>query len=122
MTTSVDLNSEPGIAIANGYGLMKLDDIQECAQTLWKATNGQATRMLWDLRSVTFDINVDDVRQFAEFAKKLFSGPDVRSAFVASTDFEYGLIRMFEMFREAPGFTTQVFRDRDAAIEWLKED
>ena len=39
-----------------------------------------------------------------------------RAAFVVARDLEFGLVRMFEVFRESDDVQTSVFRDLDQAL------
>ncbi len=73
---------------------------------------------LGDFTRVTeIAFTADDVRRFAE--RSIFS-PQSRRAFVATTDALYGMVRMFELLRDVRGEgQIRVFRDRDAALDWL---
>lgn len=119
MSVTIDLESESGIAIGVARGEMGLEDIKDAAAALWRATEGKLTRMLWDLRLATFELDAEQVRELAEFIKRLTEGPRIRTAFVVAGDLEFGLVRMFQRLREAPGAEAEVFRDRALAVEWL---
>ncbi len=59
------------------------------------------------------------MRDFAEFTKRHSPEGDLRVAFVVAQDLEFGLVRMFEVFRETPNARTSVSRDKDEALGWL---
>ncbi|MEE8165626.1 MAG: hypothetical protein V3T64_08655 [Myxococcota bacterium] len=122
MAITLDLESVEGIAIGIAHGDLTLDEIEESAATMWRVVGGPEVRMLWDLRDARFDLAQAEVSDLAEYIKGLISGPAIRTAFVASRDLEFGLLRMFEMLREAKGVRTSVFRDKEHAIEWLRSD
>lgn len=47
--------------------------------------------------------------------------PDVAVAVIAPQDHVFGMARMWETLAESTGWTTRVFRDRDEAVAWLRE-
>lgn len=119
MKTVFDLTSEPGIILGVARGRLTLPDLREAAAQFWREVRAPEARVLWDLREATFDLSSDDVRTFAEFGKRESPFAGLRMAFVVTRDLEYGLVRMFEVFRENSRTQTAVFRDRAQAVEWL---
>ena len=115
----MELATVEGVAVATVSGSLTLKDMREGAVTLWNSVEGPRFRVLWDLQAATFDLSRSEVQGLAEFIKKGSPAGDIRVAFVVSRDAEFGLVRMFEVFREAPNARTSVFRDRDAALRWL---
>ena len=63
-------------------------------------------------------VTVEEIRTVAR--QRIF-GADSRQAFATSSDFAYGLARMFELYREASGSgrPVRVFNSLEAAQEWL---
>ena len=122
MSVTLDLESIEGIAIGIAHGSLTLNEIEESAEAMWRVVRAPKIRILWDLRDARFDLSGTEVRGLAEFAKRLVSGAALRTAFVASRDLEFGLLRMFEVLREAKGARMSVFRDRERALEWLGND
>ena len=122
MPVTLDLESVEGMAIGIAHGSLTLDEIKESAATMWRVVGGREIPTLWDLRDAQFDLASTEVRDLAEFVKTLVSGGVLRTAFVVSSDLEFGLLRMFEMLREAEGVQTAVFRDKERALEWLGND
>ena len=63
-------------------------------------------------------VTVEEIRTVAR--QRIF-GADSRQAFATSSDFAYGLARMFELYREASGSgrPVRVFNNLEAAQEWL---
>ena len=79
---------------------------------------------LWDLTDADLSlVTGKDVEELAAFIKQQ-APPRLRgrSAIVTSTDFIFGLSRMFEAFTEISGLgiEVRVFRVRQEAEEWLK--
>ena len=63
-------------------------------------------------------LTVDEIRTVAR--QRIF-GPDSRQAIATSSDFAYGMARMFELYREASGSgrPVRVFSSLEPAQEWL---
>ena len=121
MPTTFDFESIDGIVIGIAHGPLTLDEIKESAAAMWRAVGAPGVRILWDLRDARFNLAETEVHDLAEFVKGLVLVQAVRTAFVASGDLEFGLIRMFETRREVEGVRTSVFRDKERAVEWLNE-
>ena len=47
--------------------------------------------------------------------------PNMIVVFVATTDLQYGLTRMYQAHVGNLGFETELFRDRSRAIQWLED-
>lgn len=64
-------------------------------------------------------VTVEEIRTVAR--QRLF-GAESRQAFATSSDFAYGMARMFEIYREASGSgrPVRVFNSLQAAHEWLQ--
>ena len=122
MELVIDKHSEKGIVVGIAKGPMRLPDLRESAATFWREVSGSEARVLWDLREVTFDLSAADVEQFAEFGKRHSPFAGLRMAFLVSRDLEFGLLRMFEVFRATERTQTAVFRVRAEAIHWLAQD
>ncbi|MBI1371862.1 MAG: hypothetical protein GC159_03760 [Phycisphaera sp.] len=78
--------------------------------------------VLVDCRDVKPDDSVEVIHYLAkhanQHAERLRCGA---VAIVVSTDVEFGMARMYEMLTEATHPHTEVFRDPDAALAWLRE-
>ena len=119
MAVTFDLDSVKGVVVGVARGPLTLKEIKESAVSIRRQVEGPDIRILWDLRDARFDLSVDEVKDFAEFIKRHSPPGDLRTAFVVSTDREFGLVRMFEVFREVADTQTAVFRDKGRALEWL---
>lgn len=122
MSLTIDLESVDGICIGIADGRLSLEEIKESAMTMWRLAGGPGVRTLWDLRDANFDLDVAEVSDLGDAMKQLVVSPGIRTAFVVSADLEFGLIRMYEVFRQSDCARTSVFRDRDEAIVWLRTD
>lgn len=78
---------------------------------------------LWDLREARIDMTSAEMRQIADFIGKRWHAPEsVRAALVVSQDYDFAMSRMLEMLLEGRSPNqVMVFRDVEAAEEWLRE-
>jgi hypothetical protein len=74
-------------------------------------------RQLADMSEVA-EIKVAS-RTINETSLDQFFNPGTRRAFVATAECVYGMARMFALRAEGLGQTIEVFRERDAAEDWL---
>lgn len=122
MQVTFDLESIEGVAIGTAHGPLTLGVIKESAEKMLGVVQGARVRLLWDLRDARFDLELDEVRGLGEFIKQLSPPRAYRSAFVVSRDLEFGLLRMFEVYRESTDTATSVFRDKRDAVDSLTDD
>jgi hypothetical protein len=122
METTFDLESVKGVAIGIVHGSLTLDEIRKSASTMWRLIEEPEIRILWDLRDAQFDLTETELRGAAEYFRSIARSTEFRAAFVVSDDLEFGLVRMFEVFRGTEGARTSTFRDKERAVEWLTND
>ncbi|MGI9627840.1 MAG: hypothetical protein ACR2QM_13470 [Longimicrobiales bacterium] len=75
-----------------------------------------------DLRGADLTaVSSEGLRRVAELSERLHSGADKvpRTAVLVDQDVNFGLGRMYEAFSAESPETLQLFRDLDAALEWL---
>jgi len=77
---------------------------------------------LWDFRDADLSsLDSETVIEMAQYSTRFPPGiNDVKVAFVASSDFEYGLSRMFQMSSRSKT-PISVFRSMDEAEKWMME-
>jgi hypothetical protein len=87
-----------------------------------------AKNIVWDFSKANpvDPFNAMDMDRIAELAKTNLNfreQPDGKTAFVATSDFIFGLARMYTTYLElqGPSHDIQVFRSLDEAHEWLAE-
>lgn len=72
-----------------------------------------------DITAVTASaINFDDL---SSISGKSVASLGVKRALVAETDFQYGMARMYQALSESHGHVFKIFREYDAAAEWVSE-
>jgi len=119
MAVEFELESIDGIALGIARGPLSLREIKQAAEDMWERASGDEIRMLWDLREARFNLDTNEIRDLSGFVKRLVGTVGLRTAFLVARDLEFGLLRMFEAFREAEGAENSVFRDQDSAVAWL---
>ncbi|REJ73080.1 MAG: hypothetical protein DWQ36_03970 [Acidobacteria bacterium] len=78
----------------------------------------ESTHRLWDFTEHGLDLTTSELLQIAEEAK-LCNSPPLWVAVVGKTDLTFGLLRMFEIFREQSGVVHRAFRSTEEAEAWL---
>jgi hypothetical protein len=90
-------------------------------EALWKHADWDGRAVVWDFRSAHFDVNTSDIRELAVFVLEHQPvAPPSRVAFVTARDVDFGMTRMFEVFREDPATEFRVFRDYHEAVAWAR--
>src|SRR5262245_61459977 len=113
---SFDLRLEQGIVIGVCAGPLGIEDAKAGARAVWENPAWRGKPVLWDCRSARFEVGASEVRNLAGFILEgQPSAPPPRVAFVTARDVDFGMARMFEVFREHPATSIQVFRDYDKA-------
>jgi hypothetical protein len=115
-----DHDSGRDVLIATVSGTLSIDDGQAGAAAMWTTVAGDApAAVVWDMRDARLDFAAGDVQSLAQYIlSRQPTPPPKRVALVAGRDVDFGLMRMFEVYREHQRTETRVFRDYDAAIEW----
>ena len=120
MPFTVSIDSATGTSIVVGKAELTVPEILEGIKSNCEMPGFTGARSLWDLRDASFSLSREEVRSLAEFAGRGSTlRPPARLAFVASRNLEFGLLRMFEAFREQEGVEIEVFRDYEEALKWV---
>ncbi|MFQ5350627.1 MAG: hypothetical protein ACE5EG_09320, partial [Thermoanaerobaculia bacterium] len=83
------------------------------------AETGVSDRRIWYLTE-NFSFTAEEIKNIA--ARGRVHWPSAaRVAYLAADDLTFGLLRMFEVFREQENYQTRVFREEQEALEWLQE-
>jgi hypothetical protein len=118
---SIAIESQTGIAIGTCTGGLGLKDAEEDIEALWKHPDWQGRAVVWDFRSARFDFEIPDIHELAAFVLgHQPASPPSRVAFVTARDVDFGMARMFEVFREDPATEFRVFRDYHEAVAWAR--
>jgi hypothetical protein len=114
-----EIDRQRRLVLSSGTGVLTKEDILGHMDRLSKDPDFDPDfSQLTDFTQITaLEIEPEDVRQLAQ--RKIFS-PHSRRALLVKDDLQYGLARMFEIYRELNGETgIRVFRNLDEALEWI---
>lgn len=116
---SIKIESESGLAIATCHGVLRLKDAQKSVSALWKTPGWLGKSSIWDFREAQFDISSSDIREVAQFViQNQPDPPPLKVAFVTKRDVDFGLARIFEVFREDSRTVFRVFKNYKKALDW----
>ncbi len=104
-------------------GVVRGEDIIEAHKEIYNEKNLKSQKYQIIDRSdcKEYIVSNDEVRRIAEIDKEAVkSNPNIIIAIVASTDFQFGISRMWQAYVDDSFFLTNVFRDRKRAEEWIK--
>lgn len=90
-----------------------------------KNTEWITHNVLWDLREMDFDdIDQTVVKSLIERAEAMgkIRQKSLRTAFLVSSDQAFGITRMYGSLIDETGFQTRVFRYKEDALAWLREN
>ncbi len=113
------IDKERRLVMSTAYGVVTKEDILDHQGKLMADPNFDPTySQLADFAHMTkAEFNAADVQRFAE--KDVFAS-GARRAFVVPNDAAYGVVRMFEMLREAKGeHGIRVFRTLEEGLAWV---
>ena len=120
MPTSIRIEKTSGVAIVTCSGVLRLEDARAAATDLWQVADWSGEVALWDFRESEFDLSAEDIREMARFVQAhQRKRPPERICFVTETNVDFGLSRMFEVFRESADTEFRVFRVYEDALRWV---
>ncbi len=120
MSISVTVDPVTRLAVGVAKGELDLADMKQGAVEFWALAGQAPSAILWDFREARFSLSSEEVAHLARYTKTHNPIIDCsRMAFVVSGELEFGLVRMFEAFRQEPGLEIRVFRDFAAAHSWV---
>lgn len=69
-----------------------------------------------------YQVSSEDIKKIADIDKAASNtNPDIIIVIIASTDLQFGVSKMWQVYVEDSTFETEIFRDRITAENWLKE-
>lgn len=97
-------------------------DIEEVLDIISSQYCKASRGILWNFTfGSNANLSADDMTRIAKMVKKY--AIHKKTAYVGSEDLEYGIMRMYSVYAEMESVSPvmKVFRDRDAAIQWIKD-
>lgn len=124
LADEIDVHCEGDLARITVRGTVTLTDLKSALELL-VASPGYRPRiaMLWDLRAADAgELRAPDLTRYARHLADYPERFGARVAMVVSRDLEFGVMRMWQSFAEAPvPQERRVFRNLDEALGWLRE-
>jgi hypothetical protein len=124
VTVECRIDAEAGIVHTTVSGEIGASDIIAALEELFRHPDYRPGLIgLADLRSYTWRSEMSDIRRVAQFM--IANGKKIgrsRTAIVVSSDYSYGMSRMYEAFAAASPIEVKIFRDMDEAVAWLRDD
>ena len=101
-------------------GRVEIEDVLEAIDALTADGVFVSRKRLWDIRACELVLTASDLREIAAVGKSR-DIPNSRGALLVSSNVNFGLSRMHEVFRQTDGHAVHVFRDESEALAWLAE-
>jgi hypothetical protein len=97
-------------------------NIQEILDIISNQYRNFSTGILWNFaKGSNSSLSPDEMIRIANMVKK--HAIHKRTAYIGSVDLEYGILRMYEAYAETSAVAPEmkVFRDRNEALQWIKD-
>jgi len=126
MPITFDIDHERRLVVAKPHGLLKDVEMFSYQRELGARSDARGYNELIDMSGVTEIefISANRVSELAEYSSQMDEpDPPTKLAIVVINDYQYGLGRMYQTFREMAGQSTKnvgVFRSRQEALNWLE--
>jgi len=116
---------DSNVLIHQAVGHITMEMLIAQANTLQKSNEYPSNvNTIWDMRKTDYT-NIDKafLEELVALRKQMFSYREgAKLAYVASSDFEFGITRMYEMMSVDIKQKMHIFRTIDAAKAWLASD
>lgn len=118
MPASFVIDHARRLVLSRGWGVLTDADIAANQLGVREASGFQADySQLYDFTDVTkLELNSDFLRHLSRNSPFAVTA---RRAVVVASDEAFGLARMFQLVSDRDSSVFRIFRDRDAAVEWL---
>ncbi len=126
MAITIKIDGKNRLVIATVSGKLTMDELYRYQVDTWSNKNLREYSELIDLTGVEAFIQPtsDSIKDFSDFAAAMETGGvPSKLAIVAKGDFEFGLARMFQVYRETHPQSKKevaVFRNVPEAMKYLK--
>ena len=118
MSVDCQIDKQNALVLTTARGVLNADDIMAFRRRL--AANPDFSpdmKQLIELLGVT-EVKVTKT-EWRALAKTDPFMPGAQRAIVGDQNITYGILRVYEMMTDRPGISVHVFRDMEAAREWL---
>jgi hypothetical protein len=122
MPYTLNFDPDHDVVLGTGTGTLGYLEALEAAVSTWEHREWKGKSIVWDFRNAHFEMTGNSVREFADFVTKHqpLSRPP-RVALVVGNEFNFGMARMFEAFREDLSTEVRVFHDYQDGVAWASQ-
>ena len=124
MEISTEINKKKNIRSHIVIGAVHISELTEYLKVIYNTPDlDTEMNVFWDLRKADFSsISSEEVRSFMGFVSKQWgTGGKSKAALVVSSDFEFGMSRMYQIMMDgATSSDIAIFRNVDEANEWIE--
>ena len=124
MSIQTSIDSDTGFRMHVVTGDISMDDVRRTLEETYAHADFRAEAdAMWDLTGASGDLETEEIRHLADFVGKLVGSATAgKVALLVSSDFEFGMARMYESILGGQSSKPiMVFRDRAEADRWLAE-
>ena len=117
MDKNYSIDSTDGVTVVRFYKRLGIDEIRNAIIDV--AENHLSDLRLWDFSKADINLTSSQIEELAKYGKSKFSIPS-KVAIVAPEDLAFGLMRIYEVYREEDQAEIKVFRSEQDAWVWLR--
>ncbi len=102
------------------FGQVSKNDAKGVIDAITEDGTIRHPRRLWDLRECEFTLGSNELMELASVARS--RDPEQgKGAVLVGKDLTFGLLRIYQAFRESESNDVMVFRDEAEAIDWVRQ-
>jgi hypothetical protein len=100
--SDISINRAMHLAVIRRYGEMSLEQLIDGVDVLFSTPDfDDTTNIVSDLSHASLEVTGEEMREHAEYCKKILGGSSNRLAIIAPDAVDFGLSRMFEIISGA---------------------
>lgn len=122
MDYTIEIDEKTGWGKVTVRGEILREELPALALAVWNHPGySTAERAIWNFLQTRSTMRLEDLMRLTSWIAENKRGRGARTvALVAHSDSVFGTSRMFEALQSQYGWTIGVFRDEDAASDWLR--
>ena len=120
MVMTFEITEMQDILVVSIKGNPSVDDIKQILDQTRNTSGYSHNARLWDFRKSNFSFSQNEILDIASYASAADSRPG-KVAMLVKEDLSFGVSRIYEVFRNTDLTETNVFRDKEKAVAWLRE-
>lgn len=117
MSKDFTIETVSGVTVIRISRKLEFDEILKAINDVASLT--PSDRRLWNLNQF-FRFSKEQILEMAELGRRIWPTAS-KVAYVTSDELSFGLLRMFEVYREQEQYQTRVFKSEEEALTWLND-